>query len=88
MKAYVNAQKPKTISKVIHHAMVVSKIFASSKGVPKKGHHQEQTNEKDKATQDVKFLCNKESRPKGSKTKDRSCYKGQNVLSSKKMEKY
>ena len=70
MKAYVNAQKPKTISEVIHHAMVASKIFASSKGVPKQGDHQEKTNEKDRATRDAKFLGNKESRPNGGKKKD------------------
>ena len=37
MKTYVNAQKPKTILEVIHHAIVASKIFASSKRGPKQG---------------------------------------------------
>ena len=70
MKAYVNAQKPKTILEVIHHAMVASKIFFSSKGVPKQGDHQEKTNEKERVSRDAKFLGNKESRPNGGKTKN------------------
>ena len=88
MKAYVNAQKPKKISKVIHHVMVASKIFVFSKGVPKQGDHQEKTNEKDRATQDANFLGNKESRPNNGKKKDHNGYKGQNILTPKMMEKY
>ena len=88
MKAYVNVQKPKTIFEVIHHAMVAAKISTSSKGMPKQGDHQEKTNEKERVSRDAKFLGNKESRPNGGKTKDRSGYKGQNVLSAEKMEKY
>ena len=88
MKAYVNAQTPKTIAKVIHHAMVASKIFSFSKGVPKPGNHQKKTNEKDKAIRDAKFLGNKESRPNGGKTRDHNGYQGQNVLTLEKMEKY
>ena len=30
MKAYVNAQKPKTILAIIHHTLVASKIFTSA----------------------------------------------------------
>ena len=59
MKAYVNAQKPKTISEVIHHAMVASNIFLSSKGVPKQVDHQEKTNRKERVSRDAKFLGNK-----------------------------
>ena len=32
MKTYINAQKPKTILKVIHHSLVAAKIFSPDKG--------------------------------------------------------
>ena len=60
MKAFVNAQKPKMISKVIHHAIVAAKIFVSPKGVPKQGDHQEKTNEKDKVMPDAIPFGNKD----------------------------
>ena len=68
--------------------MVASKIFTSSKGVPKQGDHQEKTNEKDKAMWDAKFLGNKESRLNCGKKKDCNGYKGQNVLNPEMMENY
>ena len=88
MKAYVNAQKPKTISEVIHHAMVASRILASSKGVPKQGDHQEKTNEKDRVMRDVRHFGNKDSRLNDGKNKDKNGYKGHNPLTPKVMEKY
>ena len=36
MRAYVNAQKPTTISEVIHHSMVATKIFSSTNKMPYK----------------------------------------------------
>ena len=30
MRAYINAQKPRTISAVSHHSMLAAKIFSSS----------------------------------------------------------
>ena len=88
MKAYVNAQNPKTIYEVIHHAIVAQKIFASSKGMPKQGDHQEKTHEKDRAMWDAKPFGNKDSRPNDGKKKDKNGYKGQNPLTCKVMEKY
>ena len=88
MKAYVNAQKPKTISEVIHHAMVASKIFPSSKGVPKQVDHQEKTNEEDWVMRDARPFGNKDSRPNNGKKKDKNGYKCQNPLTPKVMEKY
>ena len=73
-------QKPKTIFEVIHHAMVATKIFASSKGMPKQGDHQDKTHEKDTATWDARPLDNKDSRPNGGKKKDRNSYKDLNPL--------
>ena len=88
MKTYVNEQKPKMISKVIHHAMVAAKIFTSSKGFPKQVDHQEKTNDKDQAMWDAKLFGNKDSKPKNAKNKDRSGYKGHNPLTLEVMEKY
>ena len=43
MKTYINAQKPKTISKVIHHEMVAAKIFTPNKGFMKPKDNEEKT---------------------------------------------
>ena len=83
MKAYVNAQKPKTIFEVIHYAMVATTTFASSKGMPKQGDHQEKTHEKDKAMWDARPFGNKDSGPNGGKKKDKNGYKYQNPLTPK-----
>ena len=88
MKSYVNASKPKTISKVIHHAMVVAKIFTSSKGFLEMVENQEKANGKDQAMQDVKSFVNKDSKPNGGKKKDQLGYKGQNPLTLEGMDKY
>ena len=80
MKAYVNAQKPKTISKVIHHAVVVAKIFASSKGFLKVLENQEKANDKERAMMYAKHIGNKDSKPSSNKKKDNGGYKGQNPL--------
>ena len=87
MKSYINMQKPKTIFKVIHHAMVATKIFASSKGMPKQGDHQEKAHEKDSTKWDARTFGNKDSRPNDGKNKDKNGYKGQNPLTPKVMEK-
>ena len=76
------------IPKVIHHAMVAKKIFASSKGVPKQGDHQEKPNEKDRAMRDARPFGNKDSRPNSGKKKDKNHYKAQNSLTPEVMEKY
>ena len=67
---------------------MVSKIFPSSKGVPKQGDHQEKTNEKDRAMQDDKFFGNKKSRSNDSKKNHHNNYKGQNVLTSEMIKEY
>ena len=68
--------------------MVATKIFASSKAMPKQGDHQEKTHEKDKAMRDSKPFGNKDSRPNSGKKKAINGYKGQNPLTPKVMEKY
>ena len=75
------------ISKVIHHAMVAEKIYASTNDFPKQVDHQEKTNEKDWVMQDAKPFDDKDSRPNGGKNKDIISYKGQNPQSDGKVSK-
>ena len=51
MRTYISAQKPKTISKVIHHAMVATKIFTPNKNFMKPQDNGEKTFGKDRAQQ-------------------------------------
>ena len=87
MKTYVNAQKPKTISKVIHHSLVAAKIFAPNKGFVKPQDNGDK-NSKDRASKDAKAIGNKDQRATNGKKKEAKEYKGQNKLSPMEMEKY
>ena len=79
MRAYINAQKPKTISAVIHHSILAYKIFYSStKVVAKPSEKSEKIN--DKPSNGKK---NHEA-----KKKDKGVYKGVNKLSPEELEKY
>ena len=64
MKTYINAQKPKTISEVIHHSMVAAKIFTPNKGFVKPQDNGEKNSGKDRLTKDNK------DRPNGNKKKE------------------
>ena len=88
MKTYINAQKPKTISKVIHHAMVATKIFTPNKGFMKPQDNGEKTFGKDCANKDSKVPCSKDQRTNKKKKKEGKEYKGQNKLSPTDLEKY
>ena len=88
MKTYINAQKPKTISEVIHHAMVAAKIFTPNKGFMKPQDNGEKTFRKYRANKDTKGSGNKDQRTNGGKKKEGKEYKGQNKLSPTELEKY
>ena len=79
MRAYINAQKPKTISGVIHHSMLAYKIFYST---PKVVAKPSKKSEKDKG----KHPFGKKNHE--AKKKDQSQYKGSNKLASKELERY
>ena len=76
MKTYIDAQKPKTISEVIHHVMVVAKIFTPNKGIMKILENGEKKFDKDHAHKDNNNINNKDQRPNGNKKKDNKEYKG------------
>ena len=83
---YINAQKPKTISEVIHHSLVVAKIFAPNKSFVK-SHDNGDKNFKDHANKDAKAIGNKDQCATNGKKKEAKEYKGQNKLSPTKVEK-
>ena len=70
MKTYINAQKPKTISEVIHHAMVATKIFTPNKDFMKPQDNGETTFGKDHANKDTKVPGNKDQHTNGNKKKE------------------
>ena len=74
MKTYINAQKPKTISKVIHHAMVATKIFTQNKGFMKPPNNGKKTFGKDCANKDTKALSNKDQCKRDNKKKESKEY--------------
>ena len=88
MKTYINAQKPKTISEVIHHSLVVAKIFAPNKSFVKSQDNGDKNFNKDCAKKDAKAIGNKDQRANGGKKKEGKEYKGQNKLPPTYIEKY
>ena len=88
MKTYINAQKPKTNSKFIHHAMISTKIFMPNKSIIKPPDNGEKTFGKDCANKYTKAPSNKDQRTNGNKKKEGKEYKGQNKLSPTDLEKY
>ena len=88
MKTYINAQKPKTISEVIHHSLVAAKIFAPNKGFMKLQDNGEKNFGKDCANKDAKGTSNKDQCTNGGKKKEGKEYKGQNKFSPAALEKY
>ena len=83
MRAYVNAQSPKSISAMIHHSIVAAKIFLS--GATKMGVRASER--KERPTNGEKPSSNA-NRGKGEKKKDKGLYKGKNRLSPEEMERY
>ena len=83
MRAYINAQNPKTISAVIHHSMLAHKIFTTKeekKAVDKNSKALEK-NEKGEKNQSGKKVGDPKRKEKGP-------YKGPNKLTPKQLESY
>ena len=87
MKTYINTQKPKTISEVIHHSLVAAKIFVPNKGFVKPQDNGDK-NSKDRSNKDAKAIGNKDHSATNGKKKEPKEYKGQNKLSLVEIEKY
>lgn len=79
MHAHINAQKPKTMSSVIHHSMLAYKIFYSSTKVVAK------PSEKGEKVYDKPSNVKKNHE---AKKKYKGVYKGANKLSPEDLEKY
>ncbi len=82
MRAYVNAQKPQTISAVIHHSMLAYKNFHTTPKVASKPVEKvEKSVEKPPAGNNKKpsFVAKKQ---------DKKGYKGNNRLTPKELERY
>ena len=83
----INTHKPKTILEVIHHSLVVAKIFAPNKSFVKSQDNGDK-NFKDCTNKDAKAIGNKDQRATNGKKKEAKEYKGQNKLSPMELEKY
>ena len=81
MKTNINAQKPKMISKVIHHVMVATNIFTPNKDIMKPPDNGEKNFGKDCANKDTKNSGNKGQCTNSNKNKESKERKGQNKLS-------
>ena len=83
LKAYVNAQKPRTISAFIHHALVASKIFPNALNATKNVNRTQQGDKSHQGHKQVSY-----HKPQGDKKKDKGFYKGSNRLTPEEMESY
>ena len=83
LKAYVNAQKPRTISAFIHHTLVASKIFPNALNATKNVNRTPQGDRSHQGNKQTSY-----HKPQGDKKKDKGIYKGSNHLTSEEMERY
>ena len=88
MKTYINAQKPKTIFDVIHHAIIAAKIFTLNKGIMKPPKNGEKTFGKDHANKDTKAPGSKDHHTNNNKKQEGKEHKVQNKLSPIDLDKY
>ena len=80
MKAYINAQKPKTISRIIHHTLVASNIFTSAT----KSANRFSQGEKSQQGSKPSFF----NKSQVDKKKEKGAYKGNKCLSPEEIEHY
>ena len=83
MRAYINAQNPKTISGVIHHSILAHKIFSykkEKKAAEKGGKSWEKSDKNEKSGNGKKAP--------DAKKKDKGPCKGPNKLTPEQMESY
>ena len=83
LKAYVNAQKPRTISAFIHHTLVASKIFPNALNATKMVNRTPQGGKSHQGNKSTSY-----HKPQGDKKKEKGVYKGSNRLSPKEMVSY
>ena len=83
LKAYVNAQKPRTISAFIHHTLVASKIFPNALNATKNVNRAPQGDKSHQGNKQISY-----HKPQGDKKKDKGFYKGSNRLTPEEMESY
>ena len=83
LKAYVNAQKPRTISAFIYHTLVASKIFPNALNATKNVNRMPQGDKSHQGNKRTSF-----HKPQGEKKKDKGDYKGSNCLTPKGMDSY
>ena len=83
MRAYVNAQSPKSISAMIHHSIVAAKIFllVATKMVVQASERKERPLNGERPPTNA-------NRVKNDKKKDKGLFKGKNCLSPEEMECY
>ena len=92
MRAYIYAQKPKTISAVIHHSMLAVKIFSPSPKVVAKPsekedkQHNQATNTNRPST--GKKIINDHKSNDANKGKNKGQYRGSNKLSPEELDQY
>ncbi|RYA46877.1 reverse transcriptase domain-containing protein [Enterobacter cloacae complex sp. GF14B] len=84
MAEYVNSQRPRTISAVIHHTMVASRINFQT------GAKRNNKPTENKGSNEPKGKDNVQKSPKGNsnKAKEKGVYKGKNKLSPEELERY
>ena len=75
LKAYVNAQKPRTISTFIHHTLVASKIFPNALNATKNVNRMLQGDKSHQGNKQTSY-----HKPQEDKKKDKGFYKGSNCL--------
>ena len=88
MRAYINAQKPKTISAVIHHSMLAAKIFPTLQKVVAKPNVK---NEKEKVPDrpfNGKKVINGQKPNGANKKKVKGQYQGSNKLTPEELDQY
>ena len=83
LKAYVNAEKPRTISAFIHHTLVASKIFPNALNATKNVNRMPQGDKSHQGNKKTSY-----HKPQGDKKKDKGVNKGSNRLTPEEMESY
>ena len=83
LKAYVNAQNPRTILTFIHHTLVASKIFPNALNATKNVNRTLQGDRSQQGNKQISY-----QKPQGDKKKDKGLYKGSNRLTPEEMESY
>ena len=87
MRAYVNAQKPQTISAIIHHSMLAHKIFYNSQKVASRPNEKGEKNVE--KTPVASSNNNKKPNPVVvAKKQEKKPYKGTNRLTPEEIKRY